>query len=223
MLKPSREQALAGSFFGITATIENISDRTVFFTSKSFVLMLPPEIDPEGPRDWPAFFPLVIPAVHAWDPQYWDAYEHTVIPLPAKSTTTAMWNQSFGRYGQENMADSIRWFFRGLVFPPGKYTLTVVVNYWDEPVDWTGKLSGGSHVQTAEIQEAIGAPQSTVVFGAIVGGFLPFGSCGEPTNRSIQDGAKACGLGWSQPCCWALLSPFSWRGSLTRTSSSAQL
>ena len=77
MLKPSREQALAGSFFGITATIENISDRTVFFTSKSFVLMLPPEIDPEGPRDWPAFFGIPWEAVRHGHPTFSELLGHT--------------------------------------------------------------------------------------------------------------------------------------------------
>src|SRR3954469_19794008 len=55
-LIPSREQAVAGSYFGITARVENVSDRPVYFTTNSFSMTAPPELDSEGPADWKAFF-----------------------------------------------------------------------------------------------------------------------------------------------------------------------
>jgi hypothetical protein len=170
-LRPSREQALAGSFFGITATVENVSDRPVYFTGNSFSLTVPPEIDPDGPRNWTAFFPGLDFGPDTADP---DKYYSHVVTLPPKSSIPAMWNQNFGRTGQEDLEEKIKWFFRGLMFPPGKYTLTIVGGYWDTEDAAEHGSNDGWHTQTAEMQESIGAPQSTVVFGAILGGIFAF-------------------------------------------------
>jgi hypothetical protein len=172
-LKASREQASAGDFFGVTATIENISNQTVFFTGNSFSLTAPPEIDPEGPSPWPAFFPgHYSPGVSP------EEYDKEVIALPPKSTIPAMWNQDYRRSPsqgvKESIRDSIKDFFRGLKFPPGKYTLTVVGGYWDTEDAASEESNEGWHTQTADMQESIGAPQSTVVFGAILGGIFAF-------------------------------------------------
>src|SRR6267143_5884977 len=84
-LKASRDQAIAGSNFGISAQIENTSDRPVYIAPSSFAMTVPPELDSEGPRDWWAFFPG-LPA--ATGQAYWD----TAIVLEPGSNISAFWS-----------------------------------------------------------------------------------------------------------------------------------
>src|SRR5208337_3900343 len=128
-LIPSREQAVAGSDFGIIARVENVSDKVVYFTPKTFSMTAPPELDPGGPRDWPAFFAdIQVPGTKPEAPDYWDKYYATVIPLAPGSNVSAFWSGGFRHPG---VWWYVHQFFRGLAFSPGKSTLTVVGGYWD--------------------------------------------------------------------------------------------
>ena len=170
-LMPSRQQAVAGSDFGITVHIENTSDQTIYFTPKSFLMVVPPELAPEGTAIWPATFP--IPPKPNLDPTniYWSQYSQELVTLPPGSDISALFSMSMYETGVSVLVK--RWtknFFHGLSFPPGKYTLTVVGQYWDTPV--TNPSSW--QTQSKDIQEDITAPQSTIVFGAILGGIFAF-------------------------------------------------
>jgi len=167
---PSRQQAVAGSDFGITVRIENTSDQTIYFTPKSFLMVVPPELSPEG-AIWSATFP--VPPKPDLNPSNidWSQYSQELVTLPPGSDTSALFRLS--EYQTEARARVTRWindFSHGLSFPPGKYTLTVVGQFWDTPV--TNPSSWQTH--SKDIQEDITAPQSTIVFGAILGGIFAF-------------------------------------------------
>lgn len=169
-LIPSREQAVAGSYFGITARVENISEKPVYFTPKSFTMTPPPELDPDGPSDWQAFFAdIQVPGVDTNSEEYWTLHDNTVIALTPGSNVSAFWSGRFHR----PETSAFRQFVRSLSFAPSRYTLTVVGAYWDTPDGPTNKAAAW-HTQTAEMNEVISAPQSVILFGAGIGGVFAF-------------------------------------------------
>jgi hypothetical protein len=175
-LAPSREQAVAGSNFGITGLVENVSGKPVYFTCSSFSMTAPPELDPGGPNNWPAFFPdIQVPSIDSEkDPQaYWERYRKTVVVLKPGSKIPAFWSGKFRDEDKDHVRDPLRRFFRGLSFSPGKYTLTAVGGYWDDPAGPTDHADQ-ARTQTAEMQELISAPQATILFGAALGGLFAF-------------------------------------------------
>jgi hypothetical protein len=109
------------------------------------------------------------------DPSYWDKASKTPVTLPPGSSTSAFFSMR-SDLPQELLprlrAAARIWipnFFRGLKFFPGKYKLTVVCQYGDTP----GVTPPSSwQTQVADIQEDISAPQSTVIFGAVLGGIF---------------------------------------------------
>ena len=170
-LMPSRQQAVAGSDFGITVRIENTSDRTIYFLPKSFLMVVPPELAREGIAIWPATFP--IPPNPKLDPTNisWSQYSQELVTLPPGSNTSAIFSMSL--YDTGLLAPVTHWiknFSHGLSFAPGKYTLTVVGQYWDTPVTDPSSWQ----TQSKDIQEDITAPQTTIIFGAILGGVFAF-------------------------------------------------
>ena len=78
-LRASRDQATAGSNFGITAQIENTSRLPIYVMPASIALTVPPELDEAGPRDVYAFIPGVQPSQGR---DYWS----TVVVLEPGST-----------------------------------------------------------------------------------------------------------------------------------------
>lgn len=177
-LKASRGQATAGSNFGITAEIENISSQPIYIMPSAIAMTVPPELDTGGVRDLWAF----IPGTQESGRDYWN----TVIVLEPGSTTSAFWSsenvsgapESNNAAGWiERMCNSIGLdcgkFFRGLGFSPGTYTLNVVGSYWDTYEAAQAKRVE-RHTQTAQIQEPITAPQSVILLGAALGGIIAF-------------------------------------------------
>lgn len=117
-LMPSRQQAVAGSDFGITVRIENTSDQTIYFTPKSFLMVVPPELSPEG-AIWSATFP--VPPKPDLNPSNidWSQYSQELVTLPPGSDTSALFRLS--EYQTEARARVTRWindFSHGLSFPP---------------------------------------------------------------------------------------------------------
>lgn len=190
-LTPSRDQAVADSDFGVTGRVENVSDKVVYLTPTSLSLIAPPEIDPDGPRNWTALFGstdvVVTPEASATtnavpeankgvdqqanNEQWWNAYNQIIIPLAPGSTISAFW--SLRKESKNWFIKEFMNFYDGLKFSPGRYTLTVVAGYWDtfesaqsSAPDW--------HTQSVDMQEVISAPQSTIFFGAILGGMFAF-------------------------------------------------
>jgi hypothetical protein len=177
-LKASRDQAIAGSDFGITAQIENTSDRPVYIAPSSFAMTAPPELDSEGPRDWLAFFPGLL-TIAGTQPQ------NTVIVLEPGSNISAFWSgniQHSGAHAPKTglLSSACRIvtydcsdLIRSLSFSPGKYTLTIVGSYWDTYEGAKAK-SIERHTQATELQEQINAPQPVILFGAAIGGAIAF-------------------------------------------------
>src|SRR5207248_8812552 len=56
-LRASREQPSAGSDFGISADVENVSDKPIYLKPQAFTMTAPPELDSDGPKDWFAWLP----------------------------------------------------------------------------------------------------------------------------------------------------------------------
>jgi len=174
-LKASRDQTTAGSSFGITAEIENISSQPIYIMASALAMTVPPELDAHEPHDLWAF----IPGVQAVQGDYWN----TVIVLEPGSVISAFWSGGsvaqqtgtvtesggaleYARHGYSN-------FLQGLGFSPGRYTLTVVASYWDT-YEGARNRSVEHHTQTSAIQETINAPQSVILFGAALGGIIAF-------------------------------------------------
>ena len=173
-LKVSRQQAVAGSDFGITAILENTSASAIYFVPGAFSMTPPPEIDVEGPRDWLAFFPGILV------PPKQDYYD-TVIVLEPGSSISAFWTGQKSSASEANSGKSV-WstiavdtegFIRSLTFSPGQYSLAIVGSYWDTHEGAQAK-SVEHHTQTAEIIETITAPQKVVLLGAALGGIIAF-------------------------------------------------
>jgi hypothetical protein len=177
-LKASRDQAIAGSDFGITAQIENTSDKAVYIAPASFAMTAPPELDSEGPRDWLAFFPGVLTVSG-------QPYDDTVIVIEPGSNISAFWSGNIQHSQRATPQPGLLSFFcgrfgidcpeliRGLGFSPGKYTLTIVGSYWDT-YEGARNKSIERHTQATELLEQINAPQSVILFGAAIGGAIAF-------------------------------------------------
>lgn len=163
----SREQAVAGTDFGITAWVENVSTKPVYFKPSSFSMVAPPELDPGTSSEWWPLFPLIQdPNVDKTD---WGKYFATVVTLTPRSKIPAFWS---GRL-RSSETSGLKGFLRNLNFSPGKYTLTVCGRYWDTPEGPTNKAAE-PQTQSAELQEIINAPQGTILFGAALGGCFAF-------------------------------------------------
>ena len=177
-LKASRDQAIAGSDFGITAQIENTSDQPVYVAPASFAMTAPPELDSEGPRDWLAFFPGVLSVSG-------QQYHDTVIVIEPGSNISAFWSGNIQHSQiQGPKPGLLLWactrfgidcpeLIRGLGFSPGKYTLTIVGSYWDT-YEGAKDKSIERHTQATELQEQINAPKSVILLGAAIGGAIAF-------------------------------------------------
>lgn len=179
-LKASRDQAIAGSDFGITAQIENTSDKPVYIAPASFAMTAPPELDSEGPRDWLAFFPGILTITG-------ENYGSTVIVLEPGSNISAFWSGNIQKNHSQAIAlkpSSLQTacmivgvdcpeLIRGLGFSPGKYTLTIVGSYWDT-YEGAKSKSIERHTQATELQEQINASQPVILFGAAIGGSIAF-------------------------------------------------
>lgn len=173
-LKVSRQQAVAGSDFGITAIVENTSANPIYFVPGAFSMTPPPEIDTEGPRDWLAFFPgILVPE----NQNYYD----TVIVLEPGSNISAFWAgqraapvDAVSKAGiQSRTALAIQDVVRAITFSPGQYSLAIVGSYWDTHEGAQIK-SVEHHTQTAEITETITAPEKVILLGAALGGMIAF-------------------------------------------------
>jgi len=177
-LKASRDQAIAGSDFGITAQIENTSDKAVYIAPASFAMTAPPELDSEGPRDWLAFFPGVLTVSG-------QPYDETVIVIEPGYNISAFWSGNIQHSQRQASQPGLLLSFcgrfgidcpeliRGLGFSPGKYTLTIVGSYWDTYEGAKDKRIE-RHTQATELLEQINAPQSVILFGAAIGGAIAF-------------------------------------------------
>lgn len=173
-LKVSRQQAVAGSDFGITAIIENISANPIYFVPGAFSMTPPPEIDSEGPRDWLAFFPGILVPPN-------QNYDDTVIVLEPGSNISAFWagqrstpvDGSSPKTIFDKVSLEFHDFTKALTFSPGQYSLAIVGSYWDTH-EGAQLKSVEHHTQTAEVIETITAPQKVVLLGAAVGGIIAF-------------------------------------------------
>lgn len=168
-LKASRDQAAAGSNFGIIAEIENTSASPIYIIPAAIAMTVPPELDANAPHDLGAFIPGVqVPKG--------EDYTNTVIVLEPGAVTSAFWsggNISGSPVTANWRAKTWQNFVNGLGFSPGRYTLSIVGSYWDT-YEGAKSKSVERHTETAEIQETITAPQSVVLFGAGLGGVIAF-------------------------------------------------
>src|SRR5215813_4098205 len=150
-LKASRDQATAGSNFGITAEIENTSTNPIYIIPSAIAMTVPPELDANAPHDLWAFIPGVqVPKGE----DYWS----TVIVLEPGATTSAFWSGG-NVSGSPDKNATVTWrarawqtFLSGLAFSPGRYTLSVVGSYWDT-YQGAKNRSVERHTETAAIQE----------------------------------------------------------------------
>ncbi len=179
-LKASRGQPAAGSDFGISADIENVSDQPVYLNPRGFTMTAPPELDPDGPRDWPAWLPGPVAGTRPPDdsPKWWDR----AVVVAAHSKTSAFWGASnFKRFTSKSRLDGLCSLLGGncstlsndTFFPPGTYTINVVGSYWDTQEGAEGKVSQ-HRTEISAIDLPIVAPQSTLLLGAALGGFFAF-------------------------------------------------
>jgi hypothetical protein len=192
-LRTSREQPGAGSDFGITADIENISDKAVYLTPRAFTMTAPPELDSEGPRDWYAWFPgpgeglvnqqkdvSINAAGITGDDPYWTK----VVLLAPRSKISAFWS---GNVQPQRTPTKPTWaesicsliaadcssLFRNISFPPGKYKIRVIGAYW-ETYEGAKEKSIERRSQIADIDVPIVASQATILFGACFGGVISY-------------------------------------------------
>jgi hypothetical protein len=140
----------------------------------------PPELDPDGPRDWPAWLPGPIVGTQPPNdsPEWWDR----AIVVAAHSKTSAFWGASnFKRFTSNSrfdglcnlLGDNCSTLSNNTFFPPGKYTINVVGSYWDTPEG--AKLKVIQHrTEISSIELPIVAPQSTLLLGAALGGLFAF-------------------------------------------------
>jgi hypothetical protein len=180
-LKGSREQPTAGSDFGISADIENISDKYVYLNPQGLTMTAPPEVDANGPEDWPAFLPGPAVAVeNGKPPTPWDR----VVVLAPHSRISAFWSGNLRKLQRDqtrSRLDKVCEIFgedcstmvNNIAFPPGKYTITVVGSYWDSAEGAKNKETT-HRTETASTDLEIVAAQATVLFGAAIGGLLAF-------------------------------------------------
>lgn len=182
-LRASREQPSPGSDFGISADVENISDKAVYLHSQGFTMIAPPELDSEGPQDWFAWLPGpyagIDDDIHDTTPR---EYKKVVVIAP-HSKLSAFWsgntqprNKKPWRHGEwicTLLGEDCDTLLRNINFPPGKYTINVVGSYWESAVDAKSKATQ-RRTQIASIELPIVAPQATIIFGAALGGLFAY-------------------------------------------------
>lgn len=193
-LKASREQPAAGSDFGISADIENTSDQAVYLNPQGLTMTAPPELDPGGPRDWWAWLPGTYVGTGEPSPNEaqkqggtedqssdWDK----VVVIAPHSKMSAFWAANL--QPQQKVTKS-ELFLRNLLFPPGKYTINVVGSYWDT-IKGAMNKTPEHRTEIASIDLPIVAPQSTLLFGAALGGLFAFFLIPRTTKYPVGCGA----------------------------------
>ena len=168
----SRPQVSAGSPFGISADVVNISTSDIFLIGDKFVLVPPPEIDPGRPGGWPAVI------LGSKDPlTHYSSDE--VVRLGPGEKTIAFWAGAkwIGRRG-EIYVFSWRWSDWRLTlqmadFSPGDYTMTVVSHYWLDKKS-AEQNADDYRSATADLIVPVIAPEWAIVAGAILGGLIAY-------------------------------------------------
>ena len=106
----------------------------------------------------------------------WERYNKTPIALRPGSTISAFWSLHDATEDKTIFRKAGKWIenlLRGLSFVPGKYTLTVVGGYWDR-LESAQNYTPDWHTESIDMQETISASQTTIFFGAALGGVFAF-------------------------------------------------
>lgn len=199
-LSTSRQTAAMGSAFQVEADITNLSRNDVFLNPRYLTLIIPPEIDPYGPRAWLPLLPGCEPKPEGAIKT--DAGGTRNVPLTVEerydcmtrlspgSHITAMWSANKPALeGEANEAPGVWdhiWNSPTMIrrraetsFTPGTYTFTVVAHYW-QPAAVNAQQTvpdvapvPQSDLQTARIETAeILVPVSVPIITIVFGAFL---------------------------------------------------
>jgi hypothetical protein len=183
-VQASRPTLSAGSGFGLTADIKNVSSSRIELSSRNTVLMLPPELEGLGTQGATAFFALFPTDTVDTNAEAYD--RHLTLEPGDEYTVAWSWDQdppnNPTQHGIDVMGhhlslpmwvakidDTIASELQFLFFPPGDYKVNMVIRYhiMDQPADT---------LQTAiqSVLVHVAAPQSVIIFGAMIGGILGY-------------------------------------------------
>jgi hypothetical protein len=182
-VQASRPTLSAGSGFGLTADIKNVSSSRIELSSRNTILMLPPELEglgTQGATAFIAFFPTDTVDTNeafdrhltlepgdeytvewSWDQDRPNNPTHHGINVLGHNISLPMWVAKI----DYTIASELQFLF----FPPGDYKVNMVIRYhiMDQPADT---------LQTAiqSVLVHVAAPQSVIIFGAMIGGILGY-------------------------------------------------
>jgi hypothetical protein len=185
-VESTRPRLTVGRGFGIAADIKNVSNSIIYLSERYVTMSMPPELQFDSYMSswWPAYFPTEI---HSGDGN--DYYKETIAINPGESykvfwyanpvtINTEMPPTSFISVVRNfysnvvRISNDINSEMHFLFFTPGDYSITVSAKYWifpTKPPD-AGKYHTKIETKTLTFE----APQSVILFGALLGGLISY-------------------------------------------------
>lgn len=179
----TRERLAVGTSFGVSGTITNNTKSLVYVNERFATLKVPAEIEgPYGNADsiWFAYFPT---GDHGQNDEL--TFKATVALKPGEATSvfwlvdprTTLSEVAWQRPKLQpntwttlkNLYDQVSIELNFLLFSPGKYKLTLSVDYWDNV-----GLKGPPNLAIESKVVDVAAPESVILFGAAIGGLIAF-------------------------------------------------
>lgn len=167
----TREHCTVGTTFEIRGTITNNTKSIIYLKKEYATLKVPPEIDMPGATagsEWYAIFPnannvQTIPLMPGHlIPVYWQFNSNPFKPTNNSQPFTLM-----GAF--TNVYQQFAFELNYLLFSPGKYKLTITVDYWNN-----ANLTGIPEIATVSKLVDVAAPEPVILFGAVIGGLIAF-------------------------------------------------
>jgi hypothetical protein len=155
-----RKQIVPGTRMGVTADITNKSDGPVYLRQRDVQLVLPADVDTRR-----------LGSTEGWFPTEYD--EPRAISLRPNETYRVFFDRSSSEQQQQEQQLSgtlrdIRQWFQYISFTPGTYPITVEAKYWEH--NKFDRTDYHTAVETKTLEFV--APQSIILLGAAVGGFI---------------------------------------------------
>lgn len=185
-IEGTRPELTVGTGLGILAEITNLSKKTtVYLTEKHTTLTPAPElVSAKGELvGWWANFPHV--DLTQVDRRGKVEYPYAVAALkPGEKITAFWWSEREKRSPDDgkqsiitgefikNVYNAVLSELNFIFFSPGDYKVTVSAKYWAEPE--VPPASGNYHLAVQSKTFHASAPQSVILLGASIGGFLAY-------------------------------------------------
>jgi hypothetical protein len=160
-----RKQIVPGTRMGVTADITNKSSAAIYLRQRDVQLVLPAEVDIRGIGSTEGWFPTEYEDPRTFPPD-------RNISLRPNETYRVFFDRpgesSTIRSNESSKLFAVRQWLQFINFTPGTYPITVEAKYWEHNKFERNDYHTAVETKTLEFV----APQSIILVGAALGGFI---------------------------------------------------